>query len=73
MTGVKAMRKYTTMDSVDDIYIRDSPGAPIDDQVKNLTSFFLWNVRCIDENRIVTNSNENMEIPLFYFQFFTGN
>ena len=34
IAGVKAMKRYTTVDSVDDIYIRDSPGAPLDDQVK---------------------------------------
>ena len=27
------MKSYTRMDSVDELYIRDSPGAPIDEQV----------------------------------------
>ena len=33
MEGVKAMNRYTSVDSVDDIYIRDSTGGPISDQV----------------------------------------
>ena len=37
------MKSYTTMDSVDDLYIRDSPGAPIDEQVK---TYYKLQARC---------------------------